>query len=248
MNLMFWKKKPKNGDDADAPQEAENDKTVAMDVPVLDTPAKPGLISRVKIRLSELVQRFKKSPASPPDSGEEGQAPISHDTPAIQSMRTKKRLIIGGAAGLLFLLLVGIGFATWKFFLSSPEQGGDAHPATPATDASHSSQPVEHASAEPAESPRTETTQADTPQAEIDALRKQNEELQAQIETLKKEKPQEQSSISTAGAAGEKSDPNSSPGEITISNTDPKAAAQSLKEAIEAMNASSGSSARKPAK
>ena len=219
---------------------------MTMEVPAQDTAAKPGLLTRVKSGFKGLARRFKKSPSADQESGEQKLA-VKHDnpasqtgeTPAIRHIRSKKRLIIGAAIGLLILLLTGIGFTAWKIFLSPPEHAA----ATPATaDAAHSSQPAEHAATEPAAAPMTEAAQA-----EIDALRKKNEELQAQIEALKKEPQQTTPSVSPAGAAGEQRAPASSADEMTISNKDPKAAAQAMKEAIEAMNAGSGRPARKPA-
>ncbi len=234
MNLMFWKKKPVTGGEAETTQEAEDDKTVAMEAPDLDTPAKPGILTRIKSMFAGLAQRFKKSPAPDPESGEETQAPIKHeksdaqteDAPAIAPMHIKKRLIIGGAIGLLIALLVGIGFAAWKTFLS-PQEPEALPPA--AAGSSHGSQP------------------AGTPQAEIEALRKKNDELEAQIEALKKEQPQSQASASQENAAEGSAASPTGTGEMTISNKDPKAAAQALKEAIEAMNAGSGNAPRKPA-
>ncbi len=230
MNLMFWKKKPLNEEATDNPQEAEDDRTVAMEVPDLDTPARPGLIPRLKSGFSGLLLRFRKSPAPDPENAEESQAPESteaqiEDAPNIRSLRTKKRLILGGAIGLLFLLLAGAGFAAWKLLLSSPEQDSAA-PAM--AEAAHGSPPEEP--------------------GEIEALRKKNDELQAQIEALKKQPQQDQPPASAENGAGGEADTSSEAGEMTLSNKDPKAAAQSLKEAIEAMNAGSGTPARKTTK
>jgi hypothetical protein len=239
VNLKFWKKKPKAGENADT---TADDKTVAMEVPELDTSAKAGLLSRVKSGLTGLARRFRKHP-TPEAGNDEDQTPNAHDNtaaessdaPALRSIRTKKRLIIGGAIGLLILLLTGVGFAAWKIFLSPPQQDASA-PAK--ADASHNNPPLEHAATKPAE----------TPQDEIEALRKKNDELQAQIEALKKEPPQDQHPASPTGSAAENTASPSSTGEMTISNKDPKAAAQALKEAIEAMNAGSGTPASKPVK
>lgn len=242
MNLMFWKKKPKTAADTGESQTPPDDKTVALDSSVTDTPAQPGLVMRIKSGLAGLTRRFRKAPA--PDT-EENQArdahdspePVAEDTPVIKSMRTKKRLIIGGAIGLLVLLLAGAGFATWKIFLSQPGQ----EPAAPATaETSHASQPATHA-----EIPKVEpAAHAETPQVEIEALKKKNDELQAQIEAMKKEQLSPTTSPETGGNAASASSTGS--GEITITGKDPKAAAQALKAAIEEMNAASGS--RKPAK
>jgi hypothetical protein len=215
-----------------------------MEASDLDAPAKLGLLTRVKSGFAGLAGRFKRTPAPEPENGEGEQTPKAHDkpgtqtedTPTIRPKYTKKRLIIGGAIGLIILLLTGIGFATWKIFLSPPEHDAAA-PAQ--TGSSHDSPTAAgHATAE----------QADTHQAEIEALKKKNEDLQAQIEAMKKESPPDQPSSPPSGVAEENAASSASTGELTISNKDPKAAAQTLKEAIEAMNAGSGTPARKPAK
>lgn len=240
MNLMFWKKKPRAEEDTGSPEkETDNDKTVAMEVPDLDARPKTGLLARLKGGFSRLVRRFRKSP--PPEGEETEEAHASNEesspetqtgeSPAIHPARTKKRLIIGGAIGLLILLLSGAGFATWKIFFSAPEPE-IAEPAT--ATASHDKPPE---------------TQAETEPTEIEMLRKKNEELQAQIEALKNETQQDEPSTPTAdGGTKRGSATSSAPEEMTLSNKDPKAAAQSLKEAIEAMNAGSAGPARKPAK
>lgn len=212
---------------SDNPEAAGGEQTVAMEAPDFDSPARLGLLTRVKSGFSGLVRRLGKSSASDMGDAEEIQSsePQADDAPAIRSIRTKKRLIVGGAIGLLFLLLAGAGFAVWKFLLSSPEQ--DA--AAPAT-------------AEIADGSLSEE------QSEIEALRKKNDELQAQIEVLKKEPQQDQSPVPAEGGAEGEAVSFSGSGEITLSNKDPKAAAQSLKEAIEAMNASNGGPARRPEK
>ena len=229
MNLMFWKKKPESTNDAEDSPTPPDDKTVALNSPDPDAPPSPGLVMRMKSGLAALVGRFRKTPT--PDA-EENQTqetrsrsqPDAEDVPAISQMRNKKRLIIGGAIGLLVLLLAGIGFATWKIFMHHPKQ----EPAT--AEISHTSQPASY---------------TETPQAEIEALKKKNLELQAQIEAIKKRQPQQQPPA--APESGESTAaPSSGSGEMTISNKDPKAAAQALKAAIEEMNATSG--ARKPAK
>jgi cell division protein FtsB len=232
MNLKFWKKKTVPGDEAENTREATDDKTVAMEAPDLDTPAKAGILSRVKSGFAGLAGRFKKSPAPVPESEVENHAPAKHnssdtqadDKPAIAPMNTKKRLIIGGAIGFLVIFLMGIGFAAWTIFLSPQEP--EALPPT-AADSSQSGPPTE------------------TKQDEIEALKKKNDELQAQIEALKKEKPQDQTTASQNNAAEGSAALPPNPGEMTISNKDPKAAAQALKEAIEAMNAGSGNAPRK---
>lgn len=230
----FRKTPASEGEDAGSPE--ADDKTVAMDVPDQDqAPAvKTSLLTRITSPFAKLVSRFRKKPV-PEEEGEEERTSRSHekqseesdDDAVIRSIRRKKRLIIGSAAGLLVLVLAGIGFAVWKFLLSPPKE--EAHePATAAQGAIASKHP-------------------EKPMTELEELRKKNEELQAQIRSLKKEQPQEP--LSDSGSEGQKADASSQAkeGELTLSNKDPKAAAQSLKEAIEAMNAASGSPPRKAA-
>jgi hypothetical protein len=167
----------------------------------------------------------KKAPGATEEGEPDGEAPAT-----VPPRNLKKRLIMGGTIGLLVLLLAGIGFATWETFLSHPEQ----KPAARATaETLHASQQGPH---------------AETLQAEIAALKKKNDELRAQIEAIKKDQPQQQPPASPTREMGENaaSASSSSSSEMTITNKDPKAAAQALKAAIEAMNAESGG--RKPRK
>lgn len=69
--------------------------------------------------------------------------------------------------------------------------------------------------------------------ARVEVLRKKNEEEKARAEALKKSSRQQQSL---------------QPGEVAVGGGDPKTSAKSLKEAIEAMNNSSGQSPKKSAK
>ena len=155
---------------------------------------------------------------------------------AVEPARSRKWLVIGGGIGLLVLLLVGIGIAIWPLFTPPPKRWGTRHDIT-----SISSRPLGSEQA-------TEGSQASaggTPQAEIEALRKENAELQAQIETLRKVQAQARTYVPPA----QPSSPSSSvSGETTVGSSDPTAAAMSLKEAIEAMNASTGDFRKKPAK
>ncbi|MBZ0105316.1 MAG: hypothetical protein K8H84_06760 [Sulfuricella denitrificans] len=242
MNLMFWKKKKIAAAGTDSPPETDNDQTVAMEVPDLETPDKHGRLSRIKSVFSGLLRRFRKAPAPAPESAESDQPQGAHGSEGTQGdtatnlrpMRTKKRLIVGGAIGLLVLLLAGAGFAAWKIFLSHPEQENTEHPPQAAAAPSHDSPPEEHAEADQA---------SEAPHSEIEDLRKKNEELQAQVEALKKEQKQDPAPDTGNGAAS-----SAETKEMTISNKDPKAAAQSLREAIKAMNAGAGGTASKPAK
>lgn len=225
MNLMFWKKKTGAVGDAEtSPGESGS--------PDSEAPAKPGLIAGISSRFAALVGRFKKPPAF---SAEEGQAagatqqPESapEDASPPSPPNLKKRLMMGGAIGLTVLLLAGIGFAVWKMFLSTPAEEADASAGVSRT-------------ARPAP-PGGES------RAEIEALRKKNEELKAQIDALKKEQPKQQPVESAAQPPSDNLQSSDS-GDIMVDNKDPKATAMSLKEAIDAMNESSGDYGKKNAK
>ncbi|MHB0924907.1 MAG: coiled-coil domain-containing protein [Gallionellaceae bacterium] len=191
----------------------------------MEAPARPGLIVWVKLRLVALIRCFKKTPVSDIAEGDE------EDSPEIKPARSKKRLVIGGAIGLLVLLLAGIGIAIRPAAPPPQEQ-----PDTRRDVATIASRP-----GEPAPAP-------EKPPSEIEALKKENAELHARIEALKKELPQQQSYVPPTRYTGGDVPSSSVSGEMMIGNKDPKATAMTLKEAIEAMNASSGDHAKKPAK
>lgn len=202
-----------------------------------DSPVKTGIFSRFSTLFSGIRRRFRKAPATGdesqdhPHSGRDHAAAPMEDNPALRSIRRKKRLIIGGAIALAILLLSGIGFATWKIFFSA--KGEDAAVANKA-DVAQGSQAGGHATNE----------QHDTPENELEALKKKNLELQAQIEAMKKGQS-EASATESPGTDESATSPATATNELTISNKDPKGAALTIKEAIEAMNAADG---RKPAK
>jgi hypothetical protein len=224
MNLMFWKKKADIGGDAENPA----DKMVVHEALSSESLEKPGLVAKIKSQLAALIRRFKKSPAlnaaeaQAPDATGHSESTTEDITPS-GPVNLKKRLIIGGAIGLFVLLLAGIGVAAWKFFAPQPKHDATA-PAS--AEPPHTAQPTPHAA---------------IPHAETEALRKKNEELQAQIEALKKQPLQQMPAEPAAQQESDNIPPLPVSGERTIDNKDPKAAAMSLKEAIEAMNAGSES-------
>lgn len=231
MNFMFWKKKTPGGTEA---VEADDDRTVAIartneaEETLEQAAIRPGLLARLANALSALRKPRDSSTEADDDNSETPEpAAAGHqddETPSIAPARNmKKRLVIGGAIGLLIVLLGGIGFAITKILSPQAEQ----KPAT--ADASLASHPAPH---------------AETSQAEIEALKKKNAELQAQIEAIQKQPPQPPTPASESLAAKGNAASAASDGsdEITISNKDPKAAAQVLKAAIEEMNAASGGS------
>lgn len=88
--------------------------------------------------------------------------------------------------------------------------------------------------------------------AQIEALKKQNQEMQARIEAMKKEnpdKPQPDAAAVENKPPGEYAATPPGAGVLIISDKDTKAGAQALKQAIEEMNAASERrNARKPAR
>ena len=90
--------------------------------------------------------------------------------------------------------------------------------------------------------------QSEAAQARAEALRKKEAEDKARAEAAKKSLRQQKlldsSNLQTGGGTA----PPQNTGEVTVGSKDPKAAAKSLKEAIEAMNAVSDGPAKKPAK
>lgn len=206
--------------------------------PAPETPAKPGLYMRIKAGFAAFAREIKAPTTSEDhyaDSHDHSEGAPEHEHPedapeAEPAVRSNKHLFIGGAVGLLvFLLLVGIGFALWPFFNPPQKRWGTKHDITTIS----------------SRSARSNSTPG-KPQAEIEALKKENAELQARIEALKKELPQ-RPYAPPARQAGENAPPSSVSGEMVIGNKDPKVTAMSLKEAIEAMNASSGEYDKKPA-
>lgn len=205
-----------------------------LESPDMEVPAEPGLVVRAKLLLIALTRRFKKSPISDVAEGDE------EDAFEINPVRSKKRLIIGGAIGLLVLLLASIGFALWPAappHQEQPDTGRDVATTRPSQPA-----PSEPAPGEP------QPAMPEKPPSEIEALKKENAELHARIEALKKELPQQQPYVPAARHDGGNAPSSSASGEMMIGNKDPKDTAMTLKEAIEAMNTSSGDHAKKTAK
>lgn len=88
-----------------------------------------------------------------------------------------------------------------------------------------------------AELPKIEKDLAERHQADIDALANKNSELLAQIEALRKK---QQHPTSPASRPTGKAQPPARSGDLAIGSKNPKSTAMTLREAIEAMNASSG--------
>jgi hypothetical protein len=160
----------------------------------------------------------------------------------------KRRLIIGVAIGTL--ILTAIGMATWKISRPSPKQNvvkvdtpAETQPISLPDKPLIKLPPIETRKIEP---PQTENSLDAGRQAEIDSLKKMNDELQAQIEALKKN--QQQPSVSPANQTASKALPPTSSGDMAVGSKNPRATAMTLKQAIEAMNSSSGDTPQKAAK
>ena len=261
-----------------------------LESPDTEAPAKPGLAARVKLQFIALTRRFRKMPA--PDASDDredtpGRSKAAHgedsveDAPELKPARSRKPLLVGGAIGLLILLLAGIGFVVWPYLTPPPTRSitrhdvdGNASGAIQAESAVNQTQtgsgdreePVpeksQTESAAPDQEPASEIPQTGTEPSknepapeklqteltEIEALKKRNAELQAQIEALKKKPPQQQSYIPSARHSGGNGSSSAAGGELTVGSESPQSTAMTLKEAIEAMNASSGDRGKKPAK
>ena len=214
----------------------------------LETPAKPALGIRIKMSIIAMVRRFRKTPAPDtgedrePDSGSHGRSEAAstderpESAPGQAPVRSRKWLVIGGSIAILALLLIDIGITLWATIEPPQKRWGTRHDIT-----SVSSRPVRSETAPGG----SQTPAPETPQTEIETLRKENAELQARIEALKKtQQPYSPAARQTGGNLPS----SAAAGELTVGSKDPKASAMSLKEAVEAMNASSGDFNKKPAK
>jgi len=224
-------------------------KTPALDVvekhaveagesPRSDATAKPGLLMRIKAGFVAFIREIK-APTAPTTSEEDEAVSHGHSMDsdnvgetAAEPARPRKWLIVGGSVFIVTLLLIDIAMNLWLTYEPPQKRWGTRHDAT-----SISSRPSKSESS------------PEEPRNEIEALQKKNAELQTRIEALKKELPQQQPYAPPAWQNSGGGTPSSSvSGEMMVGNKDPQATAMTLKEAIEAMNASSGEHAKKPAK
>lgn len=209
---------------------------------------------------SGLTALFWK-PVALPEGAEQGDAP-----PA----RRLNLLAVGVL--LLLLLLIAFGYAAWTIARSSPDPENDVTELIEDKHANDAPLPIvmpvsapEAASEVPAVSVPVDTDAASTvphaepaassaraaapvshvPMTEVEALRQKNAELEARLEALKK--AEQSSSVSVKLYPGSGKGVNAG-GVATVGNSDPKAAAMTLKEAIEAMNAGTGNDRKQPAR
>jgi hypothetical protein len=206
--------------------------------PAPEAPAKPGLLARIKAGLTAFVREVKAPAASAAaEEDDEVDVPRSRsgaepeDEPAENvPPRSKKRLLIGGAIGLLILLLIGIAIAYWPTSKPPEKRQGTRHD----TDAI----PSRSGAPDPAHQ-KTPASALEEPLPEVETLRRENAELQAQVEALRKAR-QHPSAPPARPYGGNVAVPTPGSGELAVGSEDPKAAAMTLKEAIEAMNAATG--------
>lgn len=277
MNLLFWKKKTgveKTGDDeaGDLPVPEipakpgfmtqikaklavllkkktsleEDDDDEADDSTGGGVSAESGLLLRIKAGLAAFSGKFRPRAASVVENDQSAASSgdskkVSDDTGVNQSKeagseeapearppRSKKLLIAGGAFGLTVILLIGIWYTIWPIITPSKKTPDAKTDIAPAASGGIKMGKVP-------EKTRTET----------DAPKKENAELQPRLEASAEEVPQ--SAVQPDIQSARKAPLVSSGGEISIGNNDPKAAAMTLKEAIEAMNAQSDGYKKKPA-
>jgi hypothetical protein len=216
-----------------------------------------GVLLRMK---SGLIALFWK-PVALPEGEEQGDAP-----PA----RRLNLLAVG--ALLLALLLIAFGYAAWTIARSSPDAETDVTqliedkhandaplpiimpvsvpgavsdvPAVSAPADTDAASAVPHAE-QAISSVAAATPVSHVPVTEVEALRQKSAELEARLEALKK--AEQSSSVSVKLYPGNAKGGNAG-GVATVGNSDPKAAAMTLKEAIEAMNAGTGNDRKQPAR
>ena len=212
-----------------------------------EAPDRPVLAIRLKMQLAALVQRFRKTPAADPNEDDEKKSSIGRSEVSpkdelegeaeIVPTHPRKRLVIGGAIGLPVLLLAGIVIVYLPISEPPPQRLGTRHDTT--SIASHSAVTGTASDESQASAPKE-------PLSETEILKKENAELQARIEALEKAQPPAAPPAWQPGGKGAYAP--SASGEIMLGSENPQSAAMSLKEAIEAMNASSGGYNNKPAK
>lgn len=224
----------------------------------------PGATRRwmdVLLRMKSGLTALFWKPVALPEGAEQGDAP-----PA-------KRLNLLAVGVLLLLLLLGaFGYAAWSIVRSSPDPENDVTELIEDRHANDAPLPIvmpvsapEAASEVPAISAPVDTDAASAvphaepavssvkaaasvsqvPMTEVEALRQKNAELEARLDALKK--AEQSSSVSVKLYPGSGKGVNAG-GVATVGNSDPKAAAMTLKEAIEAMNAGTGNDRKQPAR
>ncbi|MCK9200689.1 MAG: hypothetical protein M0P59_04545 [Gallionella sp.] len=275
MNLMFWKKKPA-GDAAANEAVSGVFARIKARVVALVSRIKSPPPFKAEVAEGTDVPSAKAAPAgtkgaSLPEDASAQPGKLARIRIALMSM-TRVRMLIAGVV-LLLLLLLAFGYAAWTIISSSPDPENDVaeliedkhanDPPLPivmpesapavVSDVSAASAPVDGdaVSAVPAAELHVEASSSvkaapvsHVPQTEVEVLRQKNAELQTQLDALKKTQQPSSASVKLYPGDGKGA---AAGGVATVGSSDPKAAATTLKEAIEAMNAG-GNYQKKPAK
>lgn len=249
MNLLFWKKKkPAEGESKDESLEKPDEETTAAESEEAErTPVQPGILARVRTKLvaaRQRLRRHRESPApaedqSPVPAEDQSSAPAKDQSPASAKGKSPAAKNAPGKA----TVEAPTADATTNIPASKVRKRsllwGTVVVLTLLTAGGGFAAIKWLLAPAPADM-----------QAQIEALKKQNQEMQAQIEAQKKEsqsKPKPVTAAEENKAWG--TTPLSDKGVLVISNEDSKASAQTLKQAIEEMNAASEKrrTAKKPA-
>ena len=269
MKLMFWKKQTGTPEEPDAPGDQPGN---------WGSLAFSRLSGRMKMRLVSLIRHFRRAPPfraeegrapdTPDISDDVGNTAQSAESPAEERpensglvwrikaalaafkreliapsaqvaneeqeagpARPRRWLIVGGSILIVVLLASDIAVTLWLAYEPQPQRWGTRH--IPA----HTASPPGGTEAAP-----------DETRQEVETLIRQNAELQARIEALQRESAQQRHYVSPSRQSAGYSPSLTESGETAVGTSDPKAAAMTLKEAIEAMNAGTGDYANKRAK
>ncbi|OGT13031.1 MAG: hypothetical protein A3F73_00575 [Gallionellales bacterium RIFCSPLOWO2_12_FULL_59_22] len=217
------------------PEEDHSDSAESSGSPAPEIPAKPGLLMRINAGFAAFIREIK-APVTPQAGEDEGGADrldrseaaheegeISDSAIAAGPVRSRKWLVVSGSILIAVLLVTGIAINFWQTYEPKQKRWGTKHDITSISS-----------------TPSGQESTPDLPHDEVDALKKKNAELQARIEALQKAPPPQRSYIPSARQSGGSSPSFAGSGDTMLGTSDPKAAAMTLKEAIEAMNASSG--------
>jgi len=265
MNLKFWKKKTANENDAkDAPAVSGVLARIKARVALLvgrfrsPPPFKAEVAAGAEVSSVQPASVGTEGASLPADASAQRGKLARIGIALITTIRA--RMLIVGVV-LLLLMLLAFGYAAWTIFLSSPDPENDVteliedkhanDPPLPiiqpvsvpeaVSAVAAASAPVEIDAVSVAEAHAVSSVKAaqplavpasHVPQTELETLRQKNAELQMQLDALKKVQQPSSASVKLypgdgRGAAG---------GVATVGNSDPKAAATTLKEAIESMN------------
>lgn len=211
MNLMFWKKKPGNGngakdahggssmnkkereslDFAAAKQQSSesNPESPNPESPEQDAPVETGLAARIKSKFTSFTQHFRKEPVF--RAGEDYAAPTSDskpadpETPATPGLveRIKSNAFISQHKKLLISTLLPLSLIVIVYAAWNIVFSPPAsEPALHSTD-----EALVHEPPPPIKSPHAVSPQSEQPQTEAEVPKKKSEEAQASVDAPKKE-------------------------------------------------------------